>query len=155
MNFQLTEEHRQWQRAVRDFVEAEVKSRARHTDENAEFNWPAARKMGPLGLLGLNAAEEYGGSGIDALGAAIAIEELGRGCGSTALAVAAHNGLACAPISAWGTPAQKERFLRPLASGSQPKGSCTPATPFTHCGRPLRILVWPRKRATKVEAGRA
>ena len=48
------------------------------TDEQARFNWEAARKMGPLGLLGLNVPEEYGGAGVDAVSAAVAIEELGR-----------------------------------------------------------------------------
>jgi alkylation response protein AidB-like acyl-CoA dehydrogenase len=76
--------------------------------------------MGPLGLLGLNAPEEYSGAGVDAVSAAIAIEELGRGCGSTALTVAAHNSLACAPLALFGTPEQKEKWLRPLAAGAPP-----------------------------------
>ena len=118
MDFQLNEEQELFRRAMRDFVEGEVKPRARHTDEAAEFNWPAVKKMGPLGLLGLNVPEEYGGAGIDAISAAIAIDELGRGCGSTALAIAAHNGLACAPIALFGREALKRKFLPPLATGS-------------------------------------
>jgi alkylation response protein AidB-like acyl-CoA dehydrogenase len=117
MNFELTEEQRLWREAVRDFADKELIPRARETDEKAQFNWEAVRKMGPLGLLGLNASEEYGGAGVDALSAAIAIEEIGRGCGSTALAIAAHNGLACGPLALFGTHAQKEKWLRPLASG--------------------------------------
>ncbi|MBM3153557.1 MAG: acyl-CoA dehydrogenase family protein, partial [Chloroflexi bacterium] len=76
MNFDLTDEQRMWQKAVHDFVMAEVQPKARETDEAEEFNWPAVRKMGPLGLLGLNIPESYGGPGIDAISAAIAIEEL-------------------------------------------------------------------------------
>ncbi|HTP08566.1 MAG TPA: acyl-CoA dehydrogenase family protein, partial [Anaerolineae bacterium] len=118
MDFQLTEEQQYFRRIVRDFAEAELKPRARHTDEAAEFNWPAVKKMGPIGLLGLNVPEEYGGAGVDAISAAIAIEEIGRGCGSTGLAIAAHNGLGCAPIALFGSEELKQKFLPSLASGS-------------------------------------
>src|SRR5512144_1932529 len=117
MDFDLSEEQRMWQRAVHDFVAAEVKPKAHEVDVTGEFNWPAVRKMGPLGLLGLVIPEEYGGAGVDAVSAAIAIEELGWGCGSTALAVAAHNGLGTAPIVLFGSQAQKEMFLPGVASG--------------------------------------
>jgi alkylation response protein AidB-like acyl-CoA dehydrogenase len=117
MNYDLTDEQRMWRKSVHDFVAREVKPKAHEVDETAEFNWPAVRKMGPLGLLGLNIPEEYGGSGVDAISAAIAIEELGWGCGSTALAIAAHNGLGTSPIVLFGTEEQK-RFLAKVASGS-------------------------------------
>ena len=118
MDFNLTDEQRMWRESVREFCEREVKPRARHVDETGEFNWDATRKMGPLGLLGLSAPEEYGGAGVDAISAAIAIEELGRACGSTALSIAAHNGLGCGALALFGSPAQKEKWLRPLASGA-------------------------------------
>jgi alkylation response protein AidB-like acyl-CoA dehydrogenase len=117
MDFELNEEQRMWRNAVHDFVAKEVKTKAHQVDENAEFNWEAIRKMGPLGLLGLNIPEEFGGAGVDAISAAIAIEELGWGCGSTALAIAAHNGLGCAPIALFGSKELKERFLPRAASG--------------------------------------
>jgi alkylation response protein AidB-like acyl-CoA dehydrogenase len=117
MDFQLTDEQKMWRETVHDFVAREVKPHAHEVDENAEFNWPAVRKMGPLGLLGLNIPEEYGGAGVDAISAAIAIEELGWGCGSTALAIAAHNGLGTTPIVLYGTPAQKQQYLPLAASG--------------------------------------
>ncbi len=117
MDFQLSEEQGQWRNIVREFADKELAPRAREVDENARFNWEAVGKMGPLGLLGLNAPEEYGGAGVDAVSAAIAIEEIGRGCGSTGLAIAAHNGLACAPLALFGTHEQKEKWLRPLAAG--------------------------------------
>jgi alkylation response protein AidB-like acyl-CoA dehydrogenase len=117
MNFDLTEEQRMWQEVVHDFVSREVKPKAREVDEESRFNWEATRKMGPLGLLGLNIPEEYGGAGVDAISAAIAIEELGWGCGSTALAIAAHNGLGTAPIVLFGSEEQKQRFLPGVASG--------------------------------------
>lgn len=117
MDFELTDEQKMWREAVHAFAEKEVKSRAKETDEKAQFNWEAVRKMGPLGLLGLNVPEEYGGAGVDAISAAIAVEELGWACGSTALAIAAHNGLGCAPIAVYGTEELKAKWLPPLASG--------------------------------------
>src|SRR5512143_2821711 len=117
MDFDLTDEQRIWQKTVHDFVAREVKPKAHEVDESSEFNWPAVRKMGPLGLLGLNIPEEYGGAGVDAVSAAIAIEELGWGCGSTALAIAAHNGLGCTPIALFGSEELKKKYLPPAATG--------------------------------------
>lgn len=117
MNFDLTEEQHLWQQTVHDFVAREVKPKAREVDETEEFNWAAVRKMGRIGLLGLNVEEKYGGAGVDAICGAIAIEELGWGCGSTALAIAAHNGLGCAPITLFGSEEQKQRFLPSVVSG--------------------------------------
>ncbi|GAB4399485.1 MAG: acyl-CoA dehydrogenase [Anaerolineales bacterium] len=117
MNFDLTPEQKLWKQAVFDFVDREVKPFSRETDEKAAFNWHAVKKMGPLGLLGLNVPEEYGGTGIDAVSAAVAIEALGWGCGSTALAIAAHNGLGCAPIALFGTQQQKQTYLPAAATG--------------------------------------
>lgn len=117
MNFDLTEEQKMWQGIVHDFVTREVKPHARRVDEEQVFNWEAARKMAPLGLLGLNVPEQHGGAGVDSISAAIAIEELGWGCGSTALSIAAHNGLGCAPISLFGDDKLQERFLPPVATG--------------------------------------
>jgi butyryl-CoA dehydrogenase len=117
MNFEFSDEQRLFRRLVHDFVAKEVKPMARETDEKGEFNWTAVKKMGPLGLLGLETPEEYGGAAVDAISAAIAIEELGWGCGSTALAIAAHNGLALAPIVKFGSATQKEKWLPPLATG--------------------------------------
>jgi len=117
MNFDLDNEQRMWRTAVHDFVAREVKPIARQVDEEGAFNWEAVRKMGPLGLLGLNVHEAYGGAGVDPFSAAIAIEELGWGCGSTALAISAHNGLGCAPLTMFGTPQQQQQFLPAVVSG--------------------------------------
>ncbi len=117
MNFDLNDEQKMWREAMHDFVAREVKPKAHEIDEEARFNWEAVHKMGPLGLLGLNVPEDLGGAGVDAVSAALAIEELGWGCGSTALAIAAHNGLGCAPLALFGDRALQERFLPPVASG--------------------------------------
>ncbi len=123
MDFQLAEEQRMFRDMVHEFAEKELRPRARHTDEAAEFNADAVKKMGPLGLLGLAVPEKYGGAGVDALGMALAIEQIGWGCGSTGLAIAAHNGLGCAPIALFGTEAQKRQWLPRLATGQGKLGA--------------------------------
>jgi alkylation response protein AidB-like acyl-CoA dehydrogenase len=129
MNFELNEEQRLWQKSVHAFVAAEVKPRAREVDETSTFNWAAVRKMGPLGLLGLSVPEEYEGAAMDAISAAIAIEELGWGCGSTALALAAHNGLGTAPIVEYGSESLKKRWLPLVASGRGKLGALSLTEP--------------------------
>ena len=123
MDFDLNEEQRLWKKAVHDFVAKEVQPRAHDVDVNSEFNWEATRKMGPLGLLGLNIPEAYGGAGVDAVSAAIAIEELGWGCGSTALAIAAHNGLGTTPVVLFGSEELKKKWLPLVASGRNKLGA--------------------------------
>ncbi len=117
MDFELTHEQRMFQRIVRDFCDAELKPYAAEVDETGKLRTEAIRKMADLGLLGLAIPEEYGGTGMDMLGTALALEEVGRTCGSTALSVAAHNGLGCAPIANWGTKEQKEKYFPRLLSG--------------------------------------
>jgi alkylation response protein AidB-like acyl-CoA dehydrogenase len=123
MDFKLTDEQRMWKKAVHDFCAAEVRPAAAEMDKHATFNQEAVRKMGPLGLLGLNVPEEHGGAGVDAISAVVAIEELGYACGGTALSIAAHNGLGCAPIAKFGSEEQKERWLPGLASGESGLGA--------------------------------
>ena len=117
MNFELNEEQRMWRETVHEFVTREVKPMAHEVDEESRFNWEATRKMGALGLLGLNIPEKYGGADVDAISAAIAIEELGWGCGSTALSIAAHNGLGCASLNLFASGYLKEKFLPNVTSG--------------------------------------
>jgi len=117
MDFDLNEEQRMWKKTVHDFVAAEVQPKAREVDETGEFNWTAVRKMGPIGLLGLSVPEEYGGAAVDSISAAIAVEELGWACGSTALALAAHNGLGVAPLIRFGNEELKRKWLPMVTSG--------------------------------------
>ena len=117
MDFDLSEELRLYRRAVRDFCEAELRPYAAEVDERGEMRREAIAKMPALGLTGLQVPEEYGGAGLDTLSAAIAVEEIGRACGSTGLSISAHNGLGCGPIVNWGTPEQKQRWLPDLTAG--------------------------------------
>ncbi|MGB9633410.1 MAG: acyl-CoA dehydrogenase family protein, partial [Chloroflexaceae bacterium] len=111
MHFDLTREQELIRRTVREFAEKEIAPRARHVDETGEFPAETFAKMGKLGLMGLPFPEEYGGAGADTISAAIAVEEVARVCGSTALAYAAHMGLGSAPIFMFGTEEQKRKFL--------------------------------------------
>ncbi len=117
MDFELNSEQKMWQHTVHEFVAKEVQPKAHEVDETAEFNWNAFRKMGVIGLLALNLPEEAGGPGVDAISAAIGIEELGWGCGSTALAIAAHNGLGLTPLIVYGSEELRQTWLPKVISG--------------------------------------
>lgn len=117
MNFDLTDEQREFRHVVHNFMVKEVQPLARHTDESHEFNWTAVKKMGPLGLLGLQVPEEYGGADMDTISATIATEELAWACGSTSLAISAHNCLGMGPLVDFGSEELKETWLPKLATG--------------------------------------
>jgi alkylation response protein AidB-like acyl-CoA dehydrogenase len=117
MEFRLTEEQEMWQEMVRDFCQKELKPRAAQTDHEAKLPMDVVKRMAPLGLLSMPVPEADGGAELDTISAAMAVEELGRACGSTGLSVAAHNGLGVWPIVAYGTPAQKATYLPRLISG--------------------------------------
>lgn len=123
MNFDLDQEHQAWKKVVHDFVAKEVKPKAREVDETESFNWDAVRKGGPIGLLGMSIPEAYGGSNVGMISNAIALEELGWGCGSTALAFTAHNGLGTAPIAIYGSEELKQKWLTLVSSGKNKLGA--------------------------------
>lgn len=118
MHFALSSEQQLFRRLVRDFCDAELAPRAAEIDRDARLHWPTIQRMAAIGLLGLQIDEEYGGAALDTLSASIAIEEIARACGSTALSVSAHNGLGSAPIQRWGSPEQRQRYLPLLTSGA-------------------------------------
>jgi len=134
---------------VHDFADKELVPRARHTVEAAEFNAEAVKKMGPLGLLGLHVPEEYGGAGVDPISAALAIEEIGWGCGSTGLAVAAHNGLGCAPIALFGSEELKRKWLPILATGRGRLGALALTEPGAGSDLAGGVRVFAERRGTE------
>ncbi|MEM7797799.1 MAG: acyl-CoA dehydrogenase family protein [Chloroflexota bacterium] len=127
MNFDLTNEQREFRHIVRTFMDNEVAPSAQHTDETGQFNWDATRKMADLGLKGLHLPEKYGGAEMDAISGTIATEELARVCGSTSLAISAHNYLGMGPILDYGTEEQRERWL-PLLSSKEGRLGCLTLT---------------------------
>lgn len=123
MNFDLTDEQKIWKKIVHEYAEKELRPKAREVDEKEEFNWEAFRKAGPVGLAGMSIPEEYGGSNVDMISNVIAMEELGWGCGSTALAFTAHNGLGTAPIALYGSEELKKKWLPLVGSGKNKLGA--------------------------------
>ncbi|MEQ2525856.1 acyl-CoA dehydrogenase [Robertmurraya yapensis] len=117
MNFELTKEQQMVKDMVKEFAEKEVAPKADHVDKTGEFPVQTFEKMGELGLLGIPFPEKYGGSGGDTISYAIAVEEIGKACGSTGLSYAAAVSLGASPIYYFGTEEQKQNFLVPLASG--------------------------------------
>jgi alkylation response protein AidB-like acyl-CoA dehydrogenase len=118
MDFQLSEEQRLWKKTVHDFVAKELKPLAQEINETEEIPPGLFTKMAQVGLLGMSVPEQYGGSELDAISAAIAIEELAWGDGGTALTIEAHNELGCAALVLFATDEQKEKFLPPVTSGN-------------------------------------
>lgn len=119
MDFDLSQEQSMIVKMVREFAEGEIAPKAAEVDRNARFPVETFEKLGALGLLGLPISEEYGGAGGDTISYALAVEEIGRACGSTGLSYAAHVSLGCGPINYFGTHEQKEKYLIPLASGKE------------------------------------
>ena len=117
MDFGLTEEQEMLRQMVRDFAEKELKPRAQQADEEEKLFPEVVRKMAELGLWGMSIPEEYGGLPLDHLSIALVLEEVGRACGGTGLALEAHTCLGTWPIVRYGTPEQKERFLPRMATG--------------------------------------
>ena len=113
----LKEEHLQVREMARRFSDECVAPQARDLDEREEFPAALVKQMGELGFLGLPFPEKYGGAGLDTLAYAIAVEEIARACGSTAITLAAHVSLGCGPVYANGTEEQKQRYLVPMAKG--------------------------------------
>ena len=117
--FKLSDEHVQLQKTFRDFAENEVKPLAKELDETERFPLETIAKMAEMGMMGLPVPEELGGSGIDQLGYILAVEELSKVCATTGIILSAHTSLCCWPIMTFGTPEQKEKYLKPLASGKK------------------------------------
>lgn len=117
MNFDLSEEQNMIRDTVRDFAEREVKPRAKELDEKAEFSYLLTKKIGELGLFGMNIPQKYGGQGLDTLSYIIAVEELARVDGSQAATLAAHNSLGIGPIYNFGNEDQKMKYLPQLCTG--------------------------------------
>ncbi len=120
----LTEEQKMLRQMAQEFATNELAPVAAEIDETSEFPLDNLKKMGELGLLSVHFSEEYGGSGMDTVSFALAMEEIAAACGSTALSVAAHASLCCGPIYAFGTEEQKKKYLPDLLSGKKLGSFC-------------------------------
>ena len=119
MNFELTEEHQQVKRSVREFAEAEIRPHVMEWDEAQHFPRELFGKLGALGLTGVLFPEEYGGAGMGYAEYVIVIEEIARVCGAIGLSLAAHNSLCSNHIYRYGNESQRQKYLTPLAKGEK------------------------------------
>ena len=117
MNFDLSEEQLQIKRAVREFAEAEIKPNVMKWDEAQYFPKELWQQLGELGLTGVIFPEEYGGAGMGYAEYVTVIEEISRIDGSLGLSVAAHNSLCTNHLYQYGTEAQRQKYVTPLAQG--------------------------------------
>ncbi len=120
--FELSEEHREFRRSVRDFAEAEIAPHAAEWDRKHYFPVEVVQKMGKLGLFGLTAPEDYGGAGADFTSLCVAIEEISRVDQSMGITLEAAVGLGINPILTYGTDEQKQRWLPELVAGEKLAG---------------------------------
>ncbi|MDD2483547.1 MAG: acyl-CoA dehydrogenase [Eubacteriales bacterium] len=119
MKFELNDDHIMMRKMVRDFAEEEVKPGAEERDEEEKFPMDLWKKCGELGLAGVTFPEEYNGVGADYISYAITIEELSRVDASLGVTISAHSSLCANPIYKFGTEAQKQKYLAPLATGEK------------------------------------
>jgi short-chain 2-methylacyl-CoA dehydrogenase len=117
MDFDLTEEQREFRGAVRSFAESVIAPRAEEMDRLEELPLDIIKQMGEMGLFGLPFPERYGGQGSDFLTFCVAVEELARIDSSMAITLEAAVGLGANPINEFGTEEQKERWLSPMCRG--------------------------------------
>lgn len=117
MDFSPSEHHELLRKTVRDFARAEVLPNARKWDEEERFPKEIVPRLAELGLLGIRIPEAYGGSGMDMQSYAICVEEIARVDGSLALTIASHNGLGTGHVLAFGSEAQKKKYLTKAARG--------------------------------------
>jgi len=115
--FPFTKEHEMIRNAARDFARKEVAPIAAEFDESGEFPFKTIKKMGEMGLMGIEVPEEYGGAGMDALSYVLALEEICKVDAAHGVIMSVNNSLYCFGLNKFGTEDQKKKFLKPVASG--------------------------------------
>ena len=124
MDFSLTEEHLMIRDAARDFAQTELLPGVIERDNSQTFPDELVRKMGELGFMGIMVDPKYGGSGMDTISYVLIMEELSKIDASASVMVSVNNSLVCYGLEAYGTEAQKEKYLTKLATGEQIGAFC-------------------------------
>lgn len=124
MNFELTEEQVAVRDAARDFAQNVLKAGVIERDTEQKFPTEEVKQLGALGFLGIMVDTKYGGSGMDAISYVLAMEEISKIDASTSVIMSVNNSLACYGLEKYGTEAQKQKFLVPLASGQKIGAFC-------------------------------
>jgi alkylation response protein AidB-like acyl-CoA dehydrogenase len=124
MYFQLSEEHLMIQQAARDFAQTELKPGVIERDEHQKFPAEQVKKLGELGFMGMMVNPKYNGAGMDAISYVLVMEELSKIDASASVVVSVNNSLVCYGIEQYGNEEQKEKYLKPLASGEKIGAFC-------------------------------
>ncbi len=114
----LSPEHEMIRQAARDFAQNEIAPIASEYDESGDFPLPTIRKMGEMGFMGIEVPEEYGGAGLDTLSYVLALEEICKADAAHGTVMSVNNSLFCYAIDQFGTEEQKQKYLKPVASGA-------------------------------------
>lgn len=109
----LREEHVMIADMAKNFAQTELAPIAKKIDQEHYFPVDQVKKLGELGMMGMNVSPDFGGAGMDTLSYAIAMEEISRVCASTGVIMSANNSLYCAPVYKFGSNEQKEKYLTP------------------------------------------
>ena len=124
MDFKLTEEQQMIKQAARDFAQSDCLPGVIERDDKQKFPAEQIKKMGELGFMGMMVDPKYGGSGMDTLSYVLAMEEISKIDASCSVAMSVNNSLVCWGLEAFGTEEQKEKYLKPLASGQKLGAFC-------------------------------
>jgi len=124
MNFELTEEHKMIRDAARDFAQTELFPGVIERDENQTFPTEQIKKLGKLGFMGMMVSPKYGGAGMDTVSYVLAMEEISKVDASCSVVMSVNNSLVCWGLETFGNEEQKEKYLRPLASGEMIGAFC-------------------------------
>jgi alkylation response protein AidB-like acyl-CoA dehydrogenase len=119
LTISMTQEHQKLLRAVRNFAQKEIVPIATEFDESGEFPLETVKKMGEMGLMGIEVPEEYGGAGMDTLAYVLAMVEIAKADASHSTIMSVNNSLYCYGLMQFGTEAQKQQFLVPIATGEK------------------------------------
>jgi len=117
MRLALTDEQELIQAMAREFARSEIRPIAAEIDRDCRFPHETIKKMGELGLMGIAVPERWGGAGADTVSYVVALEEVAKACASHAVVMSVNNSLYGDPLLKFGTDAQRERFLAPVAGG--------------------------------------
>lgn len=124
LSFEFNETHEMIRQTVRDFAREEIAPSAVDRDINAIFPAEIVQKIGELGFLGMMVSPEWGGSGLDTVSYVIAMEEISKVDASVGVIMSVNNSLVCWVLETFGSAFQKEKFLRPLATGGMLGAYC-------------------------------
>lgn len=124
MHFELSEEQQMIKQAARDFAQTELKPGVIERDEHQKFPATQVKAMGELGFMGMMVDPKYNGGGMDTISYVLVMEELSKVDASASVVVSVNNSLVCYGLEAFGTEAQKEKYLKPLAAGEKIGAFC-------------------------------